>query len=58
MKPMKPEQIRGNWATLLLAWNEHGALDLPRVAVEIARVPAFDANGIYGFGSAGEFHVT
>jgi 4-hydroxy-tetrahydrodipicolinate synthase len=58
MKPMTPEQIRGNWATLLLAWDEQGALDLPRVADEIDRILAFGVDGIYCFGSAGEFHVT
>jgi 4-hydroxy-tetrahydrodipicolinate synthase len=58
MQPMHAEQIHGNWATLLLAWDENGALDLPRVADEIDRILAFDVDGIYCFGSAGEFHVT
>ena len=35
MKPLTSEQIRGNWATLLSAWNADDSLDLGRVAAEI-----------------------
>ena len=28
MKPLTSDQIRGNWATLLTAWNADDSLDL------------------------------
>ncbi len=35
MKPLSAEDIRGNWATLLLSWNQDDFLDLERLTIEI-----------------------
>jgi len=57
MKPLSPDQIRGNWATLLSAWNADGSLDLGRVSAEIDTLIAMQVDGIYSNGTAGEFHT-
>jgi len=57
MRPLESEQIRGNWATLLLAWNEDDSLDLVRVADEIDVLIDAGVDGIYSCGTAGEFHT-
>ncbi len=57
MKPLTSDQIRGNWATLLSAWNEDDSLDLGRVAAEIETLIAMRVDGIYSHGTAGEFHT-
>ena len=57
MKPLAAGEIRGNWATLLLAWNGDDSLDLERVADEIDTLIGFGVNGIYAHGTAGEFHT-
>jgi len=57
MKPMTSSQIRGNWATLLSAWNTDDSLDLGRVATEIDTLIAVKVDGIYSNGTAGEFHT-
>jgi len=57
MKPFNSHQIRGNWATLLLAWNDDQSLDIGRVAVEIDVLVAMHVDGIYSHGTAGEFHT-
>jgi 4-hydroxy-tetrahydrodipicolinate synthase len=57
MKPLTADQIRGNWATLLTAWNTDDSLDLGRVAAEIDAVIAMRVNGIYSNGTAGELHA-
>jgi len=57
MKPLTAEQIRGNWATLLTAWNVDDTLDLPRVAAEIDTLIEMQVDGVYSNGSAGEFHA-
>ena len=44
MKPLTSNQIRGNWATLLSAWNADDSLDLGRMAAEIDGLIA-DAGG-------------
>lgn len=56
MHPLKAEDIRGNWATLILAWNGDGSLDLARIDGQIDALLAAGVDGIYCFGSAGEFH--
>lgn len=56
MKPLISDEIRGNWATLLCAWNDDDSLDLPRVAAEIDILIAMGVDGIYSNGTAGEFH--
>lgn len=57
MKPLFSDQIRGNWATLLSAWNADDSLDLGRVAAEIDALIAMRVDGIYSNGTAGEFHT-
>jgi len=57
MKPLTSVQIRGNWATLLSAWNGDGSLDLGRVAAEIETLIRMGVDGIYSNGTAGEFHA-
>lgn len=57
MNPLRPDQIRGSWATLLLAWNRDDSLDIARVADEIDVLIAMKVSGIYSNGSAGEFHA-
>lgn len=57
MKPLDSEAIRGNWATVLLSWNDDDSLDMGRVAAEIDTVLAMGVDGLYAFGSAGEFHA-
>lgn len=57
MKPLTAGEIRGNWATLLSAWNDDDSLDLGRVAAEIDALIAARVDGIYSHGTAGEFHA-
>ncbi len=57
MKPLAADQIRGNWATLLSAWNADDSLDLDRVSAEIDALIASRVDGIYSNGTAGEFHT-
>jgi len=57
MQPLSPEQIHGNWATLISAWNDDDSLDLDRVAAEIDALIAMQVDGIYSNGTAGEFHA-
>jgi 4-hydroxy-tetrahydrodipicolinate synthase len=57
VKPLSSGQIRGNWATLLSAWNADDSLDLGRVAAEIDTLIAMRVDGIYSNGTAGEFHT-
>lgn len=57
MKSFKSSEIRGNWATLLLAWNRDESLDIQRVADEIDVLIAMQVDGIYANGTAGEFHT-
>lgn len=57
MKPLSANEIRGNWATLLLAWNRDESLDLGRVGAEIDVLIDASVSGIYSCGTAGEFHT-
>jgi len=57
VKPLISSEIRGNWATLLSAWNADDSLDLSRVAAEIDTLIAMRVDGIYSNGTAGEFHT-
>lgn len=57
MKTLSVDQIHGNWATLLSAWNADDSLDLGRVAAEIDALIAMRVDGIYSNGTAGEFHT-
>ena len=57
MTPLKPAEIRGNWATLLLPIQKSEAIDFALLADEIDHFIAARVNGIYSNGSAGEFHT-
>ncbi len=57
MKALTSNEIRGNWATLLSAWNADDSLDLGRVAAEIDALIGMRVDGIYSNGTAGEFHT-
>ncbi|MEI6646906.1 MAG: dihydrodipicolinate synthase family protein [bacterium] len=57
MKPFTAKEIRGNWATLLSAWNNDDSLDLGRVVAEVDTLIAMKVDGIYSHGTAGEFHT-
>jgi 4-hydroxy-tetrahydrodipicolinate synthase len=57
LKPLKANEIRGNWATLLSVWNADDSLDLSRMAEEIDRIIGMKVDGIYSNGTAGEFHA-
>lgn len=57
MNVLTSNEIRGNWATLLSAWNADDSLDLGRVAAEIDELIAMRVDGIYSNGTAGEFHT-
>ena len=56
MKPLKYNEIFGNWATLLLATNDNGNIDYSKLADEIDILIASCPNGIYSNGTAGEFY--
>ena len=56
MNPLKPEQIRGTWGTLLLPIDENDAIDFSILADEIDYLVASGVDGIYSNGSAGELH--
>lgn len=56
MKPLTYDTLYGNWATLLLATDSDGALDLSRMGDEIDVLLASRPNGIYSNGTAGEFY--
>jgi 4-hydroxy-tetrahydrodipicolinate synthase len=57
MKPLDATRIRGNWATLLSAWNADDSLDLGRIDAEIDTLIGMGVDGIYSNGTAGEFHT-
>ena len=57
MKPLESKDVRGNWATLLLSWNEDESLDVARVSAEIDTLVAMQVDGVYANGTAGEFHA-
>ena len=57
MRAFKAADIRGNWATLLSAWNADDSLDPGRIAAEIDFLIASKVDGIYSNGTTGEFHV-
>lgn len=57
MKSLNHQEIFGNWATLLLATDDHGNLDFSRLADEMDVLVASRPNGIYSNGTAGEFYA-
>ncbi|MBS0664393.1 MAG: dihydrodipicolinate synthase family protein [Verrucomicrobia bacterium] len=57
MRPLKPDEIRGTWGTLLLPINADDSIDYGRLREEIAFQAKAGVDGIYSNGSAGEFHA-
>jgi dihydrodipicolinate synthase/N-acetylneuraminate lyase len=55
MKPLKANEIRGNWASLLLPINDDESIDFARLADEIDVLIACKTDGIYSNGTACEF---
>jgi hypothetical protein len=45
LKPLGADEIRGNWATLLLPWNDDDSLDLRRLGAEIDVLIAMNGDG-------------
>ena len=56
MKPLKFDEIFGNWATLLLATAKDGTVSFSKLSDEIDVLIASRPNGIYSNGTAGEFY--
>lgn len=54
--PLEADDIRGNWATLMLPINEDESIDFGRLEDEIDQLIAFNVDGIYSNGTAGEFY--
>lgn len=56
MKPLKAEEIYGNWATLLLPVDKAGDIDYALLEAELDYLTSGHLNGIYSNGTAGEFY--
>lgn len=57
MKPLLPDQIYGNWATLLLPIQADDSVDYNRLQTEIDFLTSVGVDGIYSNGTAGEFYT-
>ena len=57
MQPLCSKKIFGNWATLLLATDASGSIDMTRMADEIDTLVASRPCGIYSNGTACEFYT-
>lgn len=57
MKPLRAEDIFGNWATLLLPINADESIDYGRLQAELDYIAQVQVNGVYSNGTAGEFHT-
>lgn len=56
MKPLKSNEIYGNWATLLLPIKSDDAIDFLKLEQEIDFLIEAKVDGIYSNGTAGEFY--
>jgi len=56
MDPLSSEEIRGNWAAVLLPINADEGIDYARLAGELDALVAARVDGIYTNGTAGEFY--
>ena len=56
MKTLTPDNLYGNWATLLLATDTDGRIDWCKLEDEIDTLIASRPNGIYSNGTACEFY--
>lgn len=57
MAPLRPSDLRGNWATLLLPVNRDDSIDFGLLAAELDHFVAARVDGVYSNGSAGEFYT-
>ncbi|MBZ0302253.1 MAG: dihydrodipicolinate synthase family protein [Anaerolineae bacterium] len=57
MRPLPADEIRGNWATLLLPIQADEGIDHGCLADEIDYLVAAGVDGIYSNGTAGEFYT-
>ncbi len=57
MKPLSPQEIRGNWATLLLPILPDDSIDYNLLGAELDHFIKVRVNGVYSNGSAGEFYT-
>jgi len=57
MKPLRPSEIRGNWATLLLPIKPDQSIDYGLLEAEIGRFGEAGVDGVYSNGTAGEFYT-
>jgi dihydrodipicolinate synthase/N-acetylneuraminate lyase len=56
MKPLKSEEIKGNWGALVLPINIDGSIDYGLLEAEIDVIISMGVDGVYSNGSAGEFY--
>jgi 4-hydroxy-tetrahydrodipicolinate synthase len=56
LKPIRPAELRGNWATLLLPIRPDQSIDYDLLGAEISHFGAVGVSGIYSNGTAGEFY--
>ncbi|MBN1488939.1 MAG: dihydrodipicolinate synthase family protein [Phycisphaerae bacterium] len=57
MKPLRTDEIKGNWATVLLPINADDSIDYERLADEVDVLVAAGVDGMYSNGTAGEFYT-
>jgi 4-hydroxy-tetrahydrodipicolinate synthase len=57
MKPFTADQIRGNWATILLPINSDDSIDFSRLEDEVDYLMEAGVDGVYTNGTAGEFYA-
>lgn len=56
MQPLTHDQIRGNWAPVILPINADDSIDYARLADTIDTLIAFKVDGIYSNGTTAEFY--
>ena len=56
MNPLRSDQIRGNWAALVLPINAEDQIDFARLADEIDVLIATGVDGLYSNGTTAEFY--
>jgi 4-hydroxy-tetrahydrodipicolinate synthase len=57
LQPLRSQDLRGNWATLMLPINADDSIDFARLADELDALIAAGVDGLYTNGTAGEFHT-
>lgn len=56
MQPLRSDQIRGNWAALVLPINPDDSIDYVRLADEIDILIGMGVDGVYSNGTTAEFY--